>query len=180
MAEIDTDSKLASDEYKYGFVSDVDMDRAPKGLNEDIIRFISSKKGEPEWMLEWRMKAYKWWLAKDEPRWALLDYPEIDYQDIRYYAAPKKMSDRFKGEDGELDPEVKRAFDKLGIPVEEQDALTGVAVDAVFDSVSVATTHRKVLASFSARSRRRCGITRNWSRSTLARLFPTPTTFLLP
>ena len=145
MAEIDTDSKLASDEYKYGFVSDVDMDRAPKGLNEDIIRFISSKKGEPEWMLEWRMKAYKWWLAKDEPRWALLDYPEIDYQDIRYYAAPKKLSDRFKGEDGERDPEGKRAFDKLGIPVEEQDALTGVAVDAVFDSVSVATTHRKVL-----------------------------------
>jgi len=145
MADIDTENKLIDNEYKYGFVSDVEMDEAPKGLNEDIIRFISEKKGEPEWMLEWRMKAYQWWLTKDEPRWALLDYPEIDYQDIRYYSAPKQMSERFKGEDGELDPEVKRAFEKLGIPVEEQERLQGVAVDAVFDSVSVATTHREVL-----------------------------------
>ncbi len=145
MADIDTENKLIDNEYKYGFVSDVEMDEAPKGLNEDIIHFISEKKGEPEWMLEWRMKAYQWWLTKDEPRWALLDYPEIDYQDIRYYSAPKQMSERFKGEDGELDPEVKRAFEKLGIPVEEQERLQGVAVDAVFDSVSVATTHREVL-----------------------------------
>jgi Fe-S cluster assembly protein SufB len=145
MADIDTENKLVDNEYKYGFVSDVEVDEAPKGLNEDIIRFISEKKGEPEWMLEWRMKAYQWWLTKDEPRWALLDYPEIDYQDIRYYSAPKQMSERFKGEDGELDPEVKRAFEKLGIPVEEQERLQGVAVDAVFDSVSVATTHREVL-----------------------------------
>ena len=151
MPEIETASTLVAEntpvqeEYKYGFVSDVEVDEAPKGLNEDIIRFISEKKDEPEWMLELRLKAYRWWLTKKEPRWALVDYPEIDYQDIRYYSAPKKMSDRFKNEEGEMDPEVKRTFERLGIPVDEQQRLEGVAVDAVFDSVSVATTHTAML-----------------------------------
>ena len=146
MAEMETDSALVRDEYKYGFVTELEQDLAPKGLNEDIIRFISEKKGEPDWMLEWRLKAYRWWLKKSEPRWALLDYPEIDYQDIRYYAAPKKLSDRFRGEDGELDPEVIKTFERLGIPIDERKRLEGVAVDAVFDSVSVATTHKEMLA----------------------------------
>jgi Fe-S cluster assembly protein SufB len=145
MPELQTESTLVHDEYKYGFVTDIEQDVAPKGLNEDIIRFISEKKREPGWMLEWRMKAYQWWLTRQEPRWALLNYPEIDYQDIRYYAAPKKLSDRFKTEDGELDPEVVKTFERLGIPIDEKKRLEGVAVDAVFDSVSVATTHQGML-----------------------------------
>ena len=146
MAKTDMDSELVRDDgYKYGFVTDVEQELAPKGLNEDIIRFISEKKGEPEWMLDWRLKAYAWWQTKQEPTWALLDYPAIDYQDIRYYAAPKKLSDRFKNEDGEIDPEVAKAFERLGIPVYERNRLEGVAVDAVFDSVSVATTHTEML-----------------------------------
>jgi Fe-S cluster assembly protein SufB len=146
MAEMETDSTLVHDEYKYGFVTDVEQDLAPKGLNEDIIRFISEKKEEPAWMLEWRLEAFRWWQEKSEPNWALLDYPEIDYQDIRYYAAPKKLSDRFRGDDGELDPEVVKTFERLGIPIGERQRLEGVAVDAVFDSVSVATTHKDMLA----------------------------------
>ena len=146
MAEMDTESALVRDEYKYGFVTEVEQDVAPKGLNEDIIRFISEKKEEPEWMLDWRLKAYRWWLKKTEPSWALLDYPDIDYQDIRYYAAPKKLADRFRNEDGDLDPEVVKTFERLGIPIGERNRLEGVAVDAVFDSVSVATTHKEMLA----------------------------------
>ena len=145
MAEPNTEDLLARDEYKYGFVSEVEEELIPKGLNEDVIRSISARKGEPEWMLEWRLKAYRWWLTRQEPTWALLSYPAIDFQDIHYYAAPKKMAELFKGEDGEIDPEVRRTFERLGIPLEERNRLEGVAVDAVFDSVSVATTHQKML-----------------------------------
>lgn len=136
-------------EYKYGFVTDVDMDMAPKGLSEDIVRFISAKKKEPEWMLEWRLKAYRAWLKMEEPDWAKVDYPKIDYNDIYYYAAPKSQ-DKPKSLD-EVDPELLRTYEKLGIPLAEQEVLAGVegarkiAVDAVFDSVSVATTFREEL-----------------------------------
>ncbi len=143
--KLGTDSALIQEEYQYGFVTQVDEDRIPKGLNEETIRLISAKKGEPEWMTEWRLKAFRWWQKKSEPRWALLNYPEIDYQDICYYSAPKKMTDRFKNEDGEIDPEVRKTFERLGIPIDEQHRMEGVAVDAVFDSVSVATTHREML-----------------------------------
>jgi len=135
------ESNILPEGYKYGFYTDIETDSAPKGLNEDIIRFISQKKGEPDWMLEWRLKAYWWWLKKTEPRWACLDYPPIDYQDICYYSAPRQ-----RGSPAEVDPELRKTFDRLGIPLHERDRLEGVAVDAVFDSVSVATTHREVLA----------------------------------
>ena len=134
----------ATGKYKYGFVTDIEVDKAPKGLSEDTIRMISAKKEEPEWMLEWRLKAYATWLKMDDPDWAMLNYPPIDYQDIHYYAAPKK-ADGPKSLD-EVDPELLRTYEKLGIPLHEQEMLAGVAVDAVFDSVSVATTFRKKLA----------------------------------
>jgi Fe-S cluster assembly protein SufB len=129
--------------YKYGFVTDIETDTAPRGLNEDIIRFISAKKKEPEWLLEWRLKAYRHWLTMPEPQWAKISFPPIDYQDAYYYSAPK-MGDKPKSLD-EIDPEIRRAYEKLGIPLNEQEALAGVAVDAVFDSVSVATTFKKKL-----------------------------------
>src|SRR5512147_964010 len=139
---------LANQEYKYGFVTDVEVDAAPRGLNEDIIRLISAKKKEPEFMLEWRLKAYRHWakLQKSdaEPKWANIKYPPIDYQDIVYYSAPKPKK-ALKSLD-EVDPEVLRTFEKLGIPLEEQKRLSGVDVDAVFDSVSVATTFKEKLA----------------------------------
>ncbi|MBU1695289.1 MAG: Fe-S cluster assembly protein SufB, partial [Verrucomicrobia bacterium] len=131
---------VLKDEYKYGFYTDIEADAAPKGLNEDIIRFISRKKGEPEWMLEWRLKAYRWWLTRQEPRWAYLTYAPIDYQDICYYSAPRR------GPAGEVDEELRKTFERLGIPLDERKRLEGVAVDAVFDSVSVATTHKEILA----------------------------------
>ena len=131
--------ELTEREYQYGFVTDIDTEFAPKGLNEDIIRFISAKKEEPGFMLDWRMKAYRSWLEMKEPHWAFVDYPPIDYQDAYYYAAPKK--DAPKSLD-EVDPEILETFEKLGIPLEEREALAGVAVDAVFDSVSVATTYK--------------------------------------
>ncbi|MGB2096632.1 MAG: Fe-S cluster assembly protein SufB [Candidatus Puniceispirillales bacterium] len=134
----------ATGKYKYGFVTDIEVDKAPKGLNVDTIRMISAKKEEPEWMLEWRLKAYQTWLKMDDPDWAMLDYPPIDYQDIHYYAAPKKAEGP-KSLD-EVDPELLRTYEKLGIPLHEQEMLAGVAVDAVFDSVSVATTFREKLA----------------------------------
>ena len=135
----------ATGKYKYGFVTDIDSDKAPKGLNEDIIRFISAKKDEPEWMLEWRLKAFATWKKMDSPDWAKLDIPPIDYQDAYYYAAPKS-SDGPASLD-EVDPELLRTYEKLGIPISEQKLLAGVvAVDAVFDSVSVATTCRDELA----------------------------------
>ena len=131
-------------EYKYGFTSDIDTETIGKGLNEEVIRIISSKKGEPEWMLERRLAAFRHWQTMKLPTWAHLDIPEIDFQDIIYYAAPKAR--KKLGSMDEVDPELKRTFDKLGIPLEEQMALAGVAVDAVMDSVSVKTTFRETLA----------------------------------
>lgn len=164
---IDQVATLDVDQYKYGFETTIEMDKAPKGLNEDIIRFISAKKEEPEWMLEWRLDAYKRWLTMEEPKWARVDYPEIDFQDIRYFAAPKNQTGP-KSLD-EVDPELLRTYEKLGIPLREQEILAGVrkqgepseidgnpadnvyasgrvAVDAVFDSVSVVTTFKAELA----------------------------------
>ena len=135
---------LASRDYKYGFSSDVDADQIPRGLNEDVVRLISKKKGEPQFMLDWRLKAYKHWLTMKEPTWAEVHYPKIDYQNIIYYSAPKPKK-KLASMD-EVDPEVRATFEKLGIPLEEQKMLANVAVDAVFDSVSVATTFRKTLA----------------------------------
>jgi len=131
--------------YEAGFITDIEMDIAPKGLNEDIIRLISAKKGEPEWMLEQRLKAYRHWLTMPEPKWAKLRIPDIDYQDAYYYAAPKNI-DRPKSLD-EVDPKLLETYKKLGIPLREQEMLAGVAVDAVFDSVSVVTTFREKLHS---------------------------------
>ena len=137
---------LKETEYKWGFTIDIESDVAPKGLNEDIIRFISAKKGEPDWMLEWRLKAYRHWVKLDyqEPQWANVHHPTIDFQDIIYYAAPGSKKDGPKSLD-EVDPEVRAAFDKLGIPLQEQAKLAGVAIDAVLDSVSVATTYQATL-----------------------------------
>ena len=138
------------DQYKYGFETEVEMEKAPKGLSEDVIRFISAKKGEPEWMLQWRLDAYKRWLTMKEPNWARVSYDKIDYNDIYYYAAPKKNPSP-KSLD-EVDPEILKTYEKLGIPLREQEILAGieperrVAVDAVFDSVSVATTFKAELA----------------------------------
>ena len=134
----------ATGAYKYGFVTEIETEKAPKGLSEDIIRFISAKKEEPEWMLDWRLKAYRYWLKMDSPDWAKLNIPPIDYNDIYYYAAPK-TAEGPKSLD-EVDPELLRTYEKLGIPLNEQKMLAGVAVDAVFDSVSVATTFREELA----------------------------------
>jgi len=136
---------LANKEYKYGFYTEVETDSVPPGLNEDIIRLISAKKREPEWMLEWRLKSFRHWLTMKEPSWANIHYPTIDYQAITYYSAPKSKSAGPKSLE-EIDPEVLKTYAKLGIPLKEQEMLTGVAVDAVFDSVSVATTFKKKLA----------------------------------
>ena len=138
---------LAGERYKYGFVTDVETESVPPGLDEGTIRFISAKKREPDWLLAWRLKAFARWLqvADEEPAWAKLRYPRIDYQDACYYAAPKTDADRPKSLD-EVDPELLRTYEKLGIPLKEQEALAGVAVDAVFDSVSVATTFKDKLA----------------------------------
>ena len=141
---VETVKALSDGDYKYGFVSDIEADFAPKGLSEDIVRFISAKKDEPEWLLEWRLKAYRHWLTMVEPNWARVGYPPIDYQDSYYYSAPKTQ-DRPKSLD-EVDPELLRTYEKLGIPLKEQEMLAGVAVDAVFDSVSVATTFKEKLA----------------------------------
>ncbi|MGY8995373.1 MAG: Fe-S cluster assembly protein SufB [Alphaproteobacteria bacterium] len=134
----------ATDKYKHGFVTEIEMDRAPKGLSEDTVRFISAKKNEPEWLLEWRLEAYRHWLTMTEPMWARVGYPPIDYQNSYYYAAPKSDADRPKSLD-EVDPALLDTYAKLGIPLKEQEVLAGVrnvAIDAVFDSVSVATTFK--------------------------------------
>ncbi|MGZ5875642.1 MAG: Fe-S cluster assembly protein SufB, partial [Bradyrhizobium sp.] len=145
------------EQYKYGFVTEVESDKAAKGLSEDTVRFISAKKNEPAWMLEWRLEAYRRWLTMAEPKWARVNYPKIDYQDLYYYAAPKKKKEL--GSLDELDPEILKTYEKLGIPLREVEMLEGVvrkegesapgerriAVDAVFDSVSVATTFQKEL-----------------------------------
>lgn len=135
--------ELTGTDYKYGFVTELEEDRAPKGLSEDIVKFISQKKNEPEFMLEWRLKAYRYWLTMREPNWQNVQYPPIDYQDIYYYAAPKNFK-KLKSLD-ELDPAIKKTYDRLGIPLEEQLMLAGVAVDAVMDSVSVVTTYKEKL-----------------------------------
>jgi Fe-S cluster assembly protein SufB len=135
---------LANKEYKYGFVTDIEADMIPRGLSEETVRLISEKKGEPEWLLEFRLKAYRHWLTMEEPRhWPNVSYPEVDYQNIIYYSAPKQKATK-KSLD-EVDPELLRTFEKLGIPLSEQKQLAGVAVDAVFDSVSVATTYKEKL-----------------------------------
>ena len=163
---IDQVRKIDVDQYKYGFETLIESDKAPKGLNEDIIRFISAKKNEPEWMLEWRLKAYRRWLTMTEPSWARVSYPKIDFNDLYYYAAPKSASAPRSLD--EVDPELLATYEKLGIPLKEQEILAGVrkqdepseldaddepaasrgqvAVDAVFDSVSVVTTFKKELA----------------------------------
>src|SRR6201981_3374326 len=145
--------RIDVDQYKYGFVTDIESEKAPKGLDEDPVRFISAKKNEPEWMLAWRLEAYRRWLTMREPRWARVDYPAIDYQDLYYYAAPRRKAGP-KSLD-EIDPEILKTYEKLGIPLREQEMLAGVeqapgsysrvAVDAVFDSVSVATTFKAEL-----------------------------------
>ena len=136
--------KLADEKYKYGFTSDIDTEIIEKGLNEDVIRLISSKKEEPEWLLEFRLQAYQYWLTLEMPTWAHLNIPPIDYQAISYYADPTKKKEGPKSLD-EVDPELLKTFDKLGIPLEERLALSGVAVDAVLDSVSVKTTFKETL-----------------------------------
>jgi Fe-S cluster assembly protein SufB len=133
---------LATQEYKYGFVTDIEQEVVRPGLNEDIIRLISAKKHEPEWLLEWRLKAFRHWLTMTEPTWAKVKYSPIDYQSIRYFAAPKNGGEN---KSGEIDPELLKTYAKLGIPLKERELLAGVAVDAVFDSVSVATTFKEKL-----------------------------------
>jgi len=143
--------RIDVDQYKYGFVTDIESEKAPKGLSEDTVRFISAKKNEPDWMLSWRLEAYRRWLTMREPTWARVDYPKIDYQDAYYYSAPKKKA---LASLDEVDPEILKTYEKLGIPLREQEILAGVvrpegerrvAVDAVFDSVSVATTFKEEL-----------------------------------
>src|SRR5205809_1764105 len=139
---------FANQEYKWGFVTDIDSESIPRGLSEDVVRLISAKKNEPEWLLDWRLKAYRHWLTLKEPTWANVHYPKIDYDDIIYYSSPKAKKDGPKSLD-EVDPELLKTYAKLGIPLQEQAMLAGVtggvAVDAVFDSVSVATTFREKL-----------------------------------
>ena len=143
---ISRETGIEESQYKWGFDFDYEADVAPKGLSEDIVQFISAKKQEPEWMLEWRLKAFRHWgkLGTEEPGWANIEHPPIDFQDMRYYAAPKSLGDGPKSLD-EVDPEILEAFNKLGIPLQEQKMLSGVAIDAVLDSVSVATTYKKLL-----------------------------------
>ena len=136
--------KSTTDKYKYGFSTNIEVDKAPKGLNEDIIRLISQKKDEPKWMLDWRLEAFKKWKSMEKPNWAKVSFPDIDFQDIYYYAAPK-VKKKLNSLD-EVDPELLKTYEKLGIPLNEQKMLAGVAVDAVFDSVSVATTFREKLS----------------------------------
>ncbi|MGZ8388784.1 MAG: Fe-S cluster assembly protein SufB, partial [Rhodoplanes sp.] len=143
--------RIDVDQYKYGFETEIESEKAPKGLSEDTVRFISEKKGEPQWMLEWRLEAYRRWLTMDEPQWARVDYGPINYQDIYYYSAPKAFTAPKSLDD--IDPEILRTYEKLGIPLREREILLGVqrpegsrvAVDAVFDSVSVATTFKEEL-----------------------------------
>ena len=142
--EMETIESRLSQEYEYGFVTDIDQETIPPGLDEETVKTISLKKNEPDWLLKWRLKAYRQWLKMEEPDWSMVKYNEIDYQAISYYAAPKSQEDGPKSLD-EVDPELLETYKKLGIPLEEQKMLTGVAVDAVFDSVSVATTFKKEL-----------------------------------
>src|SRR5882724_4438762 len=148
---VDRVRRIDVDQYRYGFETVIESEKAPKGLSEDTVRFISAKKNEPAWMLEWRLAAYRHWLTMQEPTWARVDYPKIDYQDLYYYSAPKRNA---LASLDEVDPEILKTYEKLGIPLREQEMLAGVvrpegerrvAVDAVFDSVSVATTFKEEL-----------------------------------
>src|SRR5665647_1326668 len=141
----ETIEDLVKTEYKYGFVTDVETESTPPGLSEDTIRLISHKKNEPEWLTEWRLKAYRHWLTMPEPTWQFVKYPPIDFQAISYFSAPKQKGDAPKSLD-EVDPKLLETYEKLGIPLHERGRLAGVAVDAVFDSVSVGTTFKKQLA----------------------------------
>src|SRR5262245_12071131 len=141
--QMSTIEALANRAYKYGFVTEIEAETIPRGLNEEIVRTIWEKKKEPEWMLEWRLKAYRHWLTMEEPEWANVRYPKIDYQDIIYYSAPKPKEKKQSLD--EVDPQLLETFDKLGIPLYEQKMLANVAVDAIFDSVSVATTFKEKL-----------------------------------
>src|SRR5881227_4401361 len=134
---------LTQEGYKYGFVTDIEAETAPPGLDEDTVRFISAKKDEPEWLLEWRLQAFRAWREMTEPKWAKVEFPPIDFQAASYYSAPKQQAAP-KSLD-EVDPELLRTYEKLGIPLREREVLSGVAIDAVFDSVSVATTFREKL-----------------------------------
>jgi Fe-S cluster assembly protein SufB len=171
MSETSELERLANREYRYGFTTDIEEERAPKGLTEQTVRLISAKKNEPEWLLAWRLKAYRRFVemlaAEREPTWAMVDYPKIDYQNMYYYAAPKQQA-KLESLD-QVDPELLRTYEKLGIPLLEQKRLAGVAVDAVFDSVSVATTYKKelekhgiVFCSFSEAVQRRPEIVQKW------------------
>jgi Fe-S cluster assembly protein SufB len=142
--ELSTIEKTVFSDYKYGFVTHIEADEAPRGLNEDVVRFISARKKEPQWMLDWRLKAYRHWLTMKEPDWANIKYPAINYQDIIYYSAPKQKINPMNLD--EIDPELLRTFEKLGISLDEQKRLTGVAVDAVIDSVSIGTSFKGQLA----------------------------------
>ena len=144
VATIETVRQVADNKYAFGFVTDVETETIEKGLSEDTVRFISARKKEPKWLLEWRLKAYRHWLTMPEPEWAKVSFPPIDYQDAYYFSAPKSLADKPKSLD-EVDPELLRTYEKLGIPLQEQERLAGVAVDAVFDSVSVATTFKSKL-----------------------------------
>ena len=136
--------KVAEEKYKFGFTTDIQTEIIDKGLNEDVVRLISQKKGEPDWLLEFRLKAFRYWKDQKAPSWGHLRLPEIDYQDISYYADPTRKQQQ--SENKEIDPELMKTFDKLGIPLEERMALSGMAVDAVMDSVSVKTTFKEKLA----------------------------------
>ena len=138
---LDTLDNFSKNKYKYGFVTEIDAEKPKKGLTEDTIKFISLKKNEPKWMLDWRLNAFSKWKKMKEPNWANLNFPKIDYQDIYYYSAPKGFEKKPK-DLSEVDPKLIETYNKLGIPLEEQKVLAGVAVDVVFDSVSVATTYK--------------------------------------
>lgn len=142
--EVDILEEITTSEYKYGFETDLEVDEAPKGLDESTIRFISAKKNEPEWMLAWRLSAFRLWQSMNEPKWPNVHYPDIDYQEIKYYSAPKQKKEVKSLDD--IDPEIRKTFERLGISLKEQERLSGVAVDAVIDSVSVATTFKAKLA----------------------------------
>ena len=181
---ISREQGLEDSEYKWGFVIDMESDVIPKGLDEDVVRLISAKKGEPDWMLEWRLRAYRHWvnLGYEEPGWANVHHPPIDFQDIVYYAAPASKGDGPASMD-EVDPELVAAFGKLGIPLEEQKRLSGVAVDAVLDSASVATTfkdtlekHGVIFCSFTEAIKNHPELVKKY----MGRWYPTPTTSTHP
>jgi Fe-S cluster assembly protein SufB len=170
---------LVSRSYRHGFVTDIDADTVPPGLDESVVRLISRKKQEPQFLLDWRLRALRHWQTMREPHWAHLRYAPIDYNAISYYSAPKQKGDGPKSL-ADVDPKLLATYEKLGVPLHERARLAGVAVDAVFDSVSVATTFKEKPASYSVRSPRRYSGTRRCSSSIWARLSPIPTTSTPP